>query len=247
MAPDPSILLEKSNITTSLIGLYDVPRSLAGDDIVLPGRSGQRCVFQFYDEWMKGKHCLLSMEEYGCGGCGRAFFGLETRSREEFIKFLAETEGLRESAAAMERWIDHVKLYKPEHDSIVIGPLREDLYPYLKTVTFFVDGDGLSVMVYGANYHAEPQDPDPVIAPFGSGCMQLLSVFRDLSTAQAAIGSTDIAMRKFLPPGIIAFTVTVPMYERLCSLDERSFLYKPFLAGLGKAREGEDYQRVREQ
>jgi hypothetical protein len=43
-------------------------------------------------------------------------------------------------------------------------------------------------------------------------------------------------MRHYLPPDILAFTVTKPMFERLCSLGERSFLHKPFLTKLRKAR-----------
>jgi hypothetical protein len=62
--------------------------------------------------------------------------------------------------------------------------------------------------------------------------------FRDLRIPQASIGTTDIAMRAHLPPDILAFTVTRTMFERLCGLDERSFLYKPFLDRLKKARGG---------
>ena len=54
-----------------------------------------------------------------------------------------------------------------------------------------------------------------MIAPFGSGCMQLVGVFKDLGAPQAAIGATDIAMRQYLPPDMLAFTVTKPMFERL--------------------------------
>jgi hypothetical protein len=46
----------------------------------------------------------------------------------------------------------------------------------------------------------------------------------------------DIAMRRYLPPDIIAFTVTKPMYEELCRLDKNSFLSKPFWKDLQKAR-----------
>jgi len=90
-------------------------------------------------------------------------------------------------------------------------------------------------LMVGAQYHSSPDDPPPVIAPFGAGCMELLP-FKDLSIPQAAMGATDIAMRRHLPPDILAFSVTKPMFERLCSLDERSFLYKPFLKNLKKAR-----------
>ena len=75
-----------------------------------------------------------------------------------------------------------------------------------------------------------------MIAPFGSGCMQMVGVFKDLGAPQAAIGSTDIAMRQYIPPDILAFTVTKPMYERLASLEERSFLTKPFWKRLMKSR-----------
>jgi hypothetical protein len=56
---------------------------------------------------------------------------------------------------------------------------------------------------------------------------------------QAIIGATDLAMRKYMPPEILAFTVNPPMYENLCKLDGSSFLSKPFLQGLKKARKGE--------
>jgi len=75
-----------------------------------------------------------------------------------------------------------------------------------------------------------------VIAPFGSGCGQLVSVFKDLGIPQAAIGSTDVASREYLPPDILAFTVTRRMFERLAALDERSFLTKPFWKRLRAAR-----------
>jgi len=43
-------------------------------------------------------------------------------------------------------------------------------------------------------------------------------------------------MRGYLPPDLLAFTVTRPMLERLARLDERSFLFRPFLADLRRSR-----------
>ena len=76
-----------------------------------------------------------------------------------------------------------------------------------------------------------------MISPFGSGCMQLIP-FSDLEIPQAALGATDLAMRGSLPPDILLVSVTPPMFERLCALDERSFLGKPFLKKLKTARGG---------
>ena len=87
----------------------------------------------------------------------------------------------------------------------------------------------------GANYDSGPDDPPAVIAPFGSGCGQMVQ-FDDLSIPQAIIGSTDIAMRQYLPPEIMAFTITKSLFEKLCCLDEKSFLHKPFWQNLKKRR-----------
>jgi len=99
-----------------------------------------------------------------------------------------------------------------------------------------VNPDKLGVLMLGANYNNAPADSPAVIAPFGSGCGLMLGLFDDLSISQAMIGATDIAMRQYLPPDLLAFTVTKPMFERLCRLDESSFLYKPFWQNLRKAR-----------
>jgi hypothetical protein len=64
-----------------------------------------------------------------------------------------------------------------------------------------------------------------------------VSLFDDLGAAQAVTGATDIAMHQHLPPDVLAFTATKLMFERLCALDERSFLHKPFWQRLRKARE----------
>jgi len=159
-----------------------------------------------------------------------------TRSREDFVRFLVDNEGLKSSHDLMNQWLDHRKSYKPEHPHLLIGPLREDQYKHLKSVTFYANPDQLGVLILGAQYNSAPSDPLPVIAPFGSGCMQLVSLFEDLGAPQAIIGATDIAMRRYLDSELIAFTVTKPMFEQLCGLDDRSFLHKRFWRNLREAR-----------
>jgi hypothetical protein len=148
---------------------------------------------------------------------------------------LADDEGLKASHELMERWIDAGKPYRSHHPNIFIGPLKEDQWEFTQSITFFVNPDQLSALMIGAQYNSAPEDPPPVIAPFGSGCMLLLP-FEDLTIPQASIGSTDIAMRQHLPPDILAFTVTRSMFRQLCELDERSFLYKDFLKRLRESR-----------
>ena len=100
----------------------------------------------------------------------------------------------------------------------------------------------LSALMLGSQYLHAPGAHSPVITPFGSGCMELLASFKNLDVPQSIIGATDIAMRQFLPPNIVAFTVTKPMFKQLCELDEKSFLYKPFWNNLQKSRKNQEKQ-----
>src|SRR5512138_130573 len=233
LQPDPARLIERLQIGLPLIGFYDAPDPALFGPLVEP-EPGQ-CVFCSFRDWLDGTTLHLTRERYGCGGAASSLFGLQTRPREEFIKFLADDEGLKASHALMEKWLKVRRTYRAGNGHIFIGPLRESAWPFAKTVTFLVDPDQLSALAIGAQYRTAPDDPPPVIAPFGSGC-SLLVPFEDLEAARASIGSTDIAMRQHIPPDIMAFVATRGMFRDLCALDERSFLYKPFLERLKKAR-----------
>ncbi len=231
--PRYDTLVSRIGLKIPLIGLYDAPEPEAFAPLVEPDPG--ECVFAFFREWQAGRTLHLTSDRFGCGGCGRWMFGARTRSREDFISFLVDGEGLKASRKLMEQWIAASRPYRRSHPHILIGPLKADQWPFLKTVSFWVDPDQLSALVYGTQYYSAPEDPVPLIAPFGSGCMQLIP-FKNPEIPQAALGATDVAMRHHLPPDILAITVTRPMFERLCTLDEKSFLYKPFLKNLWQAR-----------
>ncbi len=231
--PNPGRLKKRLDIKLPLIGFYDAPDPALFKPLIEPKSSD--CIFCYYKNWIKGETLHLTKDRYGCGGAGHSLWGIQTRPRKAFIEFLVDDEGLKASHALMEKWIDARQPYRAEHPHLFIGPLREEAWPYAKTVTFLVNPDHLSALAIGAQYHSAPEDPPPVIAPFGSGCSQLIP-FKNLDIPQASIGSTDIAMRQHIPPDILTFVVTRPMFRQLCALDERSFLYKPFLQRLRLAR-----------
>ncbi len=236
MQPNPETLLEKIGITKPVIGFYDAPDASPFDPVIQVEADGSPCVFSFYESWLAGRTLHLTKDAYGCRGAGSCLFGVATRSPEAMVTFLVDEEGLKCSRELMRRWLDRRGNYHPKHPNLLIGPLRPEQHEYLKTVTFYVNPDQLSALLLGANYNAGPDDPPPVLAPFGSGCSQLLPLFADLAIPQAIIGATDIAMRQWLPPDTLALTVTKPMFHQLCELDERSFLFKPFLRRLREAR-----------
>ena len=234
MIPDPSNLLEIAGIKSPLIGFYDVSDPKPFEPFTEP----TRCFFSCYEDWLKGKSTCISEDNAKCRGGGYWIGGVEFTSRENFADNLNQKEGFKSSTELMMQWLDNQKPYKIKHQYVVIGPLCDEQYGYLKTITFFVNPDQLSLLLLGTEYHNASVDIHPTITAFGSGCGQLAALFEnfDPEIPKAIIGATDIAMREHLPPDILALTVNKPMYTQLCDLAENSFLYKSFWKRLKKAR-----------
>jgi hypothetical protein len=236
--PDYRYLIQKLDLALPLIGVYDAPDPDMFKPVITPEPKQWACIFDFFEDWMSGRTLQLSIDNYGCGGCGHWWWGLETRNRKDFIDFLANKEGLKASEELMGQWIDSLTHYKPKHQYIFVGPLKEKYYDFLKTVTFYINPDQLSILITGAQYYHRAGEPSPVLSEFGSGCMEILSLMESSKGPGAIIGATDMAMRHNLQPNLLAFTVNKPMFENLCRLDSSTFLEKPFLKKLKKSRGG---------
>lgn len=234
MKPDPTKLLEIAGIKTPLIGFYDVSDPKPFEPFCTP----KRCIFSGYGNWAKGESIYISEGNCSCRGGGYWIGGVEFTTRDNFAKGLNEREGFKSSCELMKKWLENLNPYMIENGYVVIGPLKDDQYEHLKTVTFYVNPDQLSLLLLGAEYNNASINDNPAITAFGSGCGQLAALFGDFDTdiPKAIIGATDIAMREHLPPDILALTVNKPMYRQLCELDENSFLYKSFWKRLRKAR-----------
>jgi hypothetical protein len=235
MNPDPTYLVSRADIKHPLIGFYDLPDPSPFEPFSKPGR----CVFEAYQAWLGGKYTCLSNDEYTCRGGGYWIGGKEYTTREKLGTRLNQKEGFKESDQQMCQWLENQKPYLIKNGYVVIGPVKEDHTDYLKTVTFYVDSDQLSLLLMGAHYRDASASGETVTVPFGSGCGLMAAVLGSLETdaPRAVIGATDIAMRQHLPPEILAFTVNRPMYKQLCELNEDSFLGKSFLNRLKHHRE----------
>jgi len=236
MVPDPSELIKQIELKIPLIAVYDSDDVEGFRPLVLPDPGRHTCIFFFYENWLRGETLLVTKDNFGCAGAGNYLCDVQTRTREDLVKFLTDGEGLKANCEIMNKWVETRKPYNQENPYLLIGPLRKEKYDLVKTITFFVNPDQLAALIIGANYRSVPGDIPAVIAPFGSGCMELLPLFEDLAAPQAVIGATDIAMRPYIPRDVLAFTVTRPMFEQLSGLGSGSFLYKPFLRNLKKAR-----------
>src|SRR4030042_5005216 len=91
------------DIKTPIIGFYDAPDPALFEPLVSPER--RACVFSFYRPWLQGKTLHITKDLYGCGGAGHWMWGIQLRSRKEFIEFLVDDEGLKASHALMGKWM----------------------------------------------------------------------------------------------------------------------------------------------
>lgn len=250
MSSNPAELLELAGIKTPLIGMYDSPVKEPFEPII----KTKRCLFSAYKNWLIGESICISNEDAThtatCQG-GGYWIGnnlpqwavkkssSEIEARENFAFGLNQREGFKINDDLMLQWMENLKPYTLENKYVIIGPLKDDQYNYLKTITFYVNPDQLSFLIHGAEYKNSSINDTPVKTAFGSGCGQIAALLGDLNSdiPKAVIGATDMAMREHLPADILAFTVNKPMYEQLCKLDENSFMYKHFWKRLMKQRE----------
>lgn len=233
LQPDPSSLLEKLGISLPLIGFYDAPNPEPFKPYIQPEENA--CIFSHYQNWINGEMLLLTKDQFGCRGAGRWICGNQSFGGENFFEFLVEREGLRDSIELMKETMGNSKPYKQKNPYILIGPVKPEQWEHLLTVSFIANPDQVSGLIHGAYYFANTSDPTPNIIISGSGCRELYG-FKDINVPQALLGATDIAMRQHLPPNAFLFTVTRSLFVRLCSLDEKSFLYKGFWKRLRKSR-----------
>lgn len=235
MQPDPMDLLSIADISNPLIGFYDTPKTRPFEPFI----DARQCIFSCYQGWMQGASTVLSDQSAGSIGCPGAGYwncNLATVPSKDVANYLAVQEGLKASPDLMCQWLAHQPTYKREYAYVVIGPLRMEQYEHLKTITFYVNPDQISLLITGAEFHNASASHHPVTAVYGTGCGQLAAVFDDFDKPKATIGGTDIAMRPYLPGDTLAFTVTKPMFEQLCRLDEKSFLHKSFWGNVKQAR-----------
>ena len=245
MVPKPDKLLAISGIEIPLIGFYDVVDPKPFEPFANP----ERCIFSCYKNWLNGESICISEGNCSCQGGGYWVGGVvpawAVKSTEKghepheiFANSLNRREGFKSSDELMSKWLDNQKPYKIENKYVVIGPFKEKQYDFLKTITFYVNPDQLSLLLLGTEYNNSSATEYPAITSFGSGCGQIAAIFNnfDPDLPKAVIGATDIAMREHLPPDILALTINKPMFRQLCELSENSFLYKSFWKRLKKAR-----------
>lgn len=216
-------LRNRLRLSTPLLAVYDSEPSDTFAPLI--EAKGSACCFAYYKQWLAGETLVIRKGGGGCAGATRAF-GLEKTYPPYMAHFLTDGvgapkgEGLRASADIAQAYIDGATPPDVKSDSVLLGPLRPEQWERTRSVTFLVDPDRLAAVMTLAGYWSAR---DVVTAPFGSGCSFL---WRALDGDKTVIGGTDIAMRRYLPPEMVTFTVSPSHFAKMLTFPEESFLFK---------------------
>jgi hypothetical protein len=226
-------LLDALQLETPLVAIYDADPSAAFEPIVRA--KGRACCFAYYPRWLKGETLAIERSDddfetpsHGCPGMQRAF-GLNAKTPTWMANFLTDGaqgapmgEGLKASPALAQAYLDRVRPLEPAHGHLLMGPLRLEQWPAVRSVTFLADPDRLSALLTLATYWSS--DPDEVAAPFSSGCGLMWRELEASGRDRAVLGCTDIAMRKYLPAELLGLSVTPTRFARMVDFPDGAFL-----------------------
>jgi hypothetical protein len=232
-------------LSTPLIAIFDCPPSPEFEPLVRA--RGRACLFAFYDRWLEGQTVVFEKSESGFtdprNGCNGAqiAFGLVREYPPFMSHFLTDGvgapmgEGLKARAELAQEFIDRAVSPYPSGDTVLAGPLRLSAWEHVRSVTFLVDPDRLAALMTLATYWTTEQNT--ICAPFSSGCGLLWRELDNQGEDRAVIGCTDIAMRRYLPPEILGFTVTPQRFEKMLTFPDDAFLNRDWWNELMDSRE----------
>lgn len=232
MNNNASYIIKTLDIKRPPIAVYDS----SPDTEFAPIAKPKQCIYDSIYDWFDGNYSIISKDCITCPGAAYQMLGMQMMRREQLVEFLYKQEGLKASRELLNDWLDKHKPYIPKNGRLVIGPINEEHYDDIISISFFVNPDQLSVLITAANYNTS--ELEVVTAPFGSSCSLLVAPFANLNVKKTVIGCTDAAMRKYIPKDMLCITTSKPAFEDICSITEEGFLTKAFTRNLKEARGG---------
>ncbi|MBN2493257.1 MAG: DUF169 domain-containing protein [Deltaproteobacteria bacterium] len=237
-------LLADLRLDTPIIAVSDAEPGPLYEPLV--HARGGTCCFAYYERWLKGETLVVERDrggfdnpQHGCPG-GQSALGLADGYPPWMAHFLTDGqgapmgEGLKATPDLAQAFLDRSQPPEPGGDSVLIGPLKLEGWSAVRSLTFLVDPDRLSALLTLVGFWS---DGIETAAPFSSGCgllwRELLMQERDM----AVLGATDIAMRKYLPPEILALTVSPARFERMLGYPDSAFLRRSWWQGLLDSRQ----------
>ena len=200
-------------------------------DPVEPG-SVHRCIIAALQEVRKGKSMSFTSEAIGCFG-GKRYLGFARKVMPNFEYFLScgipgklEGERYKKSPELVNQAMQYQQPFQAPCRYIVFkrwDKLEESDDP--QVVIFFAKPDVLAGLFTLANFDEE--DPNGVIAPFGSGCSTTVYYpyfQRESQRPKAVIGMFDISARPFVGENELTFCVPLSKFLGMIGNIDESFL-----------------------
>jgi uncharacterized protein (DUF169 family) len=200
-------------------------------ELVKPG-SVHRCIISALQEVRKGRSLCFPAQAVGCFG-GKRYLGFAQKVMPNFEYFLScgipgklEGERYKKTPALVNQAMRHQQPFQAPGLYIVFkrwDKLEEPDDP--QVVIFFAQPDVLAGLFTLANFDQE--EPDGVIAPFGSGCSSIVYhpyFQRESQRPRAVIGMFDISARPFVGENEITFSAPTAKFLAMVDNMDESFL-----------------------
>ena len=196
----------------------------APEDAVIPANKPWTCMFSFMNVIADGRPVCFSAQNTGCDGAA-CYLGFKTPSKTAG-RFLAEKEGFKKDADLGQSFYDNIEAHAPESEFVVWETVESaGDQPEIEVVNLWVDALSLAGLVTLANY--DRPDNDNVKIPFASGCQSIWTIPYKEKHAEAPVGIVgcmDPAVRRYLPPDVVSFSVTARRFVEMTDNLSGSFL-----------------------
>lgn len=197
-----------------------------------PRSTGHRCIIADLSQVRGGKPVCFDVDTIGCMG-GKRYLGFTQETADDFEFFLScgipgklEGERYKKSPEVVRQSLKYQPPFKAPGHFIVFkrwDQLDETDQP--QVVIFFARPDMLAGLFTLANFDQE--DPNGVIAPFGSGCSSI--VYHPFAQIEAShtcpvIGMFDVSARPHVAKDELTFSVPMARFRTMIDYMDESFL-----------------------
>lgn len=197
-----------------------------------PHSTGHRCIIADLKQVRGGKPLCFDADTVGCLG-GKRYLGFTQETADDFEFFLScgipgklKGERYKKSPEVVRQSLKYQPPFKAPGRYIVFkrwDQLDETDQP--QVVIFFARPDILAGLFTLANFDQE--DPNGVIAPFGSGCSSI--VYHPFAQIEAShprpvIGMFDVSARPHVAEDELTFSLPITRLLTMINYMEESFL-----------------------
>jgi hypothetical protein len=198
-------------------------------------RYNRTCMIEFIAKVQAGGSLCFSAGETGCSGAS-CYLGF-TESSGDSGRFLCEVEGYKKSVELGEAFYESIQAPTPKARHIVwqsCAAITDETD--IEVINLWGSADMLSDMVTFANY--DRPDNLNVVTPFASGCQSIWTMpcqERDATAPKAVVGCLDPSVRRWLPPGMLSFSLPARRFLEMIDNFRGSFLDKEVFPDTSKS------------